>query len=207
MSKVITITSVTANTPVNIYHCDAMSASCVFVATVSTFPYTFVVAPPYDTEDIVIKIVDTQACEDEQIIYITPTPTPSITASPTKTPTNTPTLTASQTPTPTLTPTHTQTPTVTPTFTSTPTASPVVAFHSLSNSCLTSILIMGYYTYISESNTIPVVGATVYQTLLNGVLYNPLNGGDSLFVLYFGGTPYKVRINSQGLITEFFSCP
>ena len=91
MSQQVTITSVTANTPVEIYYCNSMSASCVYVSTVSVFPYTFDVPPPYDEENIVIKIVDTQSCEDGYVIPITPTPTPTITA--TQTPTQTPTTT------------------------------------------------------------------------------------------------------------------
>ena len=47
MSQLVTISSVTANTPVNIYYCDSTGASCVYVATVSTFPYTFDVPDPY----------------------------------------------------------------------------------------------------------------------------------------------------------------
>jgi hypothetical protein len=36
--------------------------------------------------------------------------------------------------------------------------------------------IVNYYTYISQANLTPVIGATVYQTLAGGVLYNPFNG-------------------------------
>lgn len=91
MSQLVTITSVTANTPVDIYYCDSFSASCVFVSTVSTFPYSFSVPPPYDQNNIVIKIEDNNGCIDGEIIYITPTPTPNVTPSITSTPTNTPT--------------------------------------------------------------------------------------------------------------------
>ena len=58
MSQQVTITSVTANTPVEIYYCDSTSGSCVYVSTVSVFPYTFNVPPPYDEQNIVIKIID-----------------------------------------------------------------------------------------------------------------------------------------------------
>ena len=59
MSQEVTISSVTANTPVDIYYCDSMSASCIYVATVATFPYTFEVPDPYDYGDFVVNIVDT----------------------------------------------------------------------------------------------------------------------------------------------------
>jgi len=115
MSQQVTITSVTANTPVEIYYCDSLSASCVYVATVAVFPYTFDVPPPYSNSSIVIKIEDVNGCIDGEVIGITPTPTPSITATVTQTPTVTQTTTRTPQPTSTLTPTVTQTPTNTTT--------------------------------------------------------------------------------------------
>ena len=102
MSQQVTISSVTANTPVDIYYCDSMSASCVYVATVSTFPFTFDVLDPYDDTKFVIKIVDTQSCEIGQVILVTPTQTPTNTATPTQTITVTPTNTSTNTPTPSI---------------------------------------------------------------------------------------------------------
>ena len=55
MSQLVTISSVTANTPVNIYYCDSTGSSCVYVETVSVFPYTFNVPDPYDLSDYRIK--------------------------------------------------------------------------------------------------------------------------------------------------------
>jgi hypothetical protein len=123
MSQKITISSITANTPVDVYYCDSMSANCVYVATVELFPYTFYVQPPYDEKDILIKIIDNQNITISKFIEITPTPTPNITASPTLTPTPTVTIGLSPTPTNTQTPsnTATQTPTPSITKTSTPT--------------------------------------------------------------------------------------
>lgn len=100
MSQTVTISSVNANLPVNIYYCDSMSASCVFVSTVSVFPYTFTVPDPYDNGDFVIKIIDNENCVIGNTILLTPTPTPTISV----TPTNTPTVTPTNTPTPTVTP-------------------------------------------------------------------------------------------------------
>ena len=116
MPLLVTISSVTANTPVDIYVCDGAASNCLFVATVATFPFTFTVSDVYATENFVIKIVDTEDCIELQTIQVTPTPTPTITSSPTvtpsKTPTNTPTTT--QTPTPTRTTPASPTPTRTP---------------------------------------------------------------------------------------------
>ena len=58
MSQKITISSLTANTPVDVYFCDSLSANCQYVATVEQFPFVFYVEPPYDEMDILVKIVE-----------------------------------------------------------------------------------------------------------------------------------------------------
>lgn len=214
MPQQVTITSVTANTPVQIYYCDSLSASCVYVATVSTFPYTFTVPAPYDETNIVIKIEDTQGCIDGDIIYVTPTPTPSITPSNTVTPTQTITPTNTPTQTTTLTPTPTTTLTLTPTNTPTPSVTPVVAYHlvgtgtfSTSGNCCGDILsVINYYTYISEANLVPIIGVKIYTTLVNGTLYNPFNGNNKYLKMVFGSTTYAVQINTVGEIVSFNAC-
>ena len=214
MSQLVTITSVTANTPVDIYYCNSFSASCVFVSTVSVFPYEFDVPSPYDETDFVIKILDTQGCNVGDTIFITPTPTSSVTPTMTPTITSTPTQTITSSVTLTMTPTNTGTPTMTPTNTSTPTQTPSIAFHYIGqNSFITSgsvcndtITILPYYTYISEANLIPVIGVTIYQTLSNGVLYNPFNGGNKFYKLSFGGNYYWVQIQINGDILSFGIC-
>ena len=214
MSQDVTILSVTANTPVDIYYCDATSGSCVYAATVATFPYTFEVPDPYDNGDFVVKIVDTQNCEVGHLIEITPTPTPSIASTSTPTPTQTSSTTPTTTPTPTITPTNTQTPTITPTITPTPTATPVIANHlignnlsiSSANTCSDTVTIVNYYTYISQANLVPVNGAIVYQTNVGGTLYNPLNGANRYLKMGFGGNYYIVQINGSGVIINFVIC-
>jgi len=214
MSQEVTISSVTANTPVDIYYCDSMSASCVYVATVSTFPYTFDVLDPYDYGDFVIKIVDTQSCEIGQVILVTPTQTPTNPPTPTPTTTITPTNTSTNTPTPTVTPTNTTTPTLTPTNTSTPTATPVIAYHAIgtnlsissANTCSDTVTIVNYYTYISQANLTPVNGAIVYQTNVGGTLYNPFNGGNRYLKMGFGSDYYVVQIDASGSIVNFVIC-
>lgn len=215
MSQSVTITSVTANTPVDIYYCDSMSGSCVFVSTVSVFPFTFNVPPPYDEENIVIKIIDTQTCVDGIVIPITPTPTPSVTANPTPTPTLTPTNTTTPTLTSSPTPSVTTTNTQTPTFTPTPTQTPLVAVHGIgintfttsANTCSDIVVsVINYYTYISEANLVPVIGAKVYQTLFNGVLYNPYNGNNKWILMIWNGVNYAVQIDTSGSILNFIPC-
>lgn len=214
MSQLVTITSVTANTPVDIYYCDSMSANCVYVSTVSTFPYTFEVFPPYNTENINLKIIDSQNCEVIETILISPTPTPTNTETPTPTPSITPSITPTNTITPTITPTNTTTPTITPTITSTPTPTPVVASHAVgsnlsvssANTCTDTVTIVNYYTYISEANLTPVNGAIVYQTNAGGTLFNPFNGNDRYIKMGFGGNFYVVQINSVGVILNYSIC-
>ena len=214
MSQLVTITSVTANTPVDIYYCDSMSANCVYVSTVSTFPYTFEVFPPYNTENINLKIIDSQNCEVIETILISPTPTPTNTETPTPTPSITPSITPTNTITPTITPTNTTTPTITPTITSTPTPTPVVASHAVgsnlsvssANTCNDTVTIVNYYTYISEANLTPVNGAIVYQTNAGGTLFNPFNGNDRYIKMGFGGNFYVVQINSVGVILNYSIC-
>lgn len=184
------------------------------VDTVSVFPYTFDVPSPYDETNIVIKIIDSESCVDGQVIPISPTPTSSVT--PTMTPTSTQTPTNTQTPTQTQTQTitNTQTPTTTTTNTPTPTSTPVVAIHYIGQNSFTTsgevcndiVTILPYYTYLSESNDVPVVGAVVYQTLLNGVLYNPFNGGNKYYKMTFGVNYYVVQINGDGEIISYEVC-
>ena len=221
MSQQVTITSVTANTPVEIYYCDSTSGSCVYVSTVSVFPSTFDVPAPYSETSFVVKIVDTQSCVGGFAIGITPTPTETNTPTPSITPSITPTTTLTPTNTASVTPTLTSTPTVTPTFTPSPTATPVVVAHpidkftayvsgimtSSGNTCSEEMTILNYYTYISQSNLVPVVGAVVYETLVNGVLYNPHNGGFGYSKMGWGNDFYVVKINPQGQIVEYQICP
>lgn len=221
MSQVITITTVTANTPVDIYYCDSTSGSCVFVSTVTTFPYQFSVPPPYDETNILIKIVDTEGCEFGEFIFITPTPTPSITA--TNTPTITSTSTSTNTPTSTLTPspTNSATPTNTPTITPTPSETPAVVSHSYGQNqfsgpesaencfygpCFDQLTLGVYYTYISEAYDTPVLGATVYEFLVNGVLYVPHNGNNLWILMTWISGTYAVQISQDGAILDFILC-
>ena len=173
MSQQVTITSVTANTPVEIFYCDSFSANCVYVSTVSVFPFTFSVPPPYDESNIVIKIEDTSGCIDGEIIFVTPTPTSSVTPTVTITPTNTSTQTNTPTVSPTVSPTNTFTPTQTQTNTPTPSVTPVFSLHLIgqntfstsANTCNDQLTFDNYYTYLNEADTIPVVGVKIYQTM------------------------------------------
>jgi hypothetical protein len=67
--------------------------------------------------------------------------------------------------------------------------------------------IVNYYTYISQANTIPVIGATIYQTNVNGVLYNPYNGFNRYRKMRFGSNNYVVLIDTGGNISNYQICP
>jgi len=215
MSQSITITTVTANTPVDIYYCDAFSANCQFVSSASTFPYTFLVPETASTTNFLIKIIDISGCTIGEFVYITPTPTSSLTPTPTLTPTFTPTTTQTPTLTPSQTATNTQTPSQTPTYTPTPTTTPVIASHLIGKNVFTTsaytcndeVSSTSYYTYISEANLTPVVGATIYQVSLGGVLYNPLSLLDKYVKLKFGNNFYNIQINPLGQIMNYIICP
>ena len=206
MSRTVTISSVTANTPVDIYYCDSMSASCVFVSTVSTFPYQFIVPAPYSESSFVIKIEDTEGCIDGEVIALTPTPTPNVTPTLTASPTLTPTQTITPSQTTTQTQIQTQTPSQTPTNTPTPTKPSTVVLHLFASTCTSPVSSTGLYTYQVDADLLPVIGVIVYQTVAGGLLFNPFNGGNTIHILQFGGTLYQVQISPIGQILSFNSC-
>ena len=186
----IEITTITANTPFDVYVCDALSGSCTYVSTVANAPYVFEVDDTYATENFIIKVVDVAGCIVYHTVAITPTPTPTQTPTPTKT----------ATPTPTKTPT--------------PTPTPLVYGHTIganlsvgsSGVCDDSLLVTQYYTYYVDTPTIPVLGAEVYLTNLGGVLYNPVNQINRWRKMTFGASTYAVQIDSTGIIIDFIIC-
>ena len=214
MGQQVTITSITANTPVEIYYCGPTSGDCVYVETISTVPYTFEVPDPVDYVDFLIKMVDVNGCIDGEFVYITPTPTSSVTPTVTQTPTNTPTKTSTPTVTPTMTQTPTITTTTTPTNTPTPSVTAAVSIHaigqntypSLANTCSDTMTLNNLYNYINEANNIPVVGVTLYQNLYNGSLFNPFNGGNRFVKMNWGGNFYAVQIDASGSIISYVLC-
>ena len=118
MAQLVTISSITAATPVDLYYCDSMSANCQFVASVTTFPYSFTVPSPEADVNFIVKLVDSDGCIIEHWVYVISSPTPTTTQTgglpPTPTPTNTATPTNTQTPTKTPIVTPSRTPPMTP---------------------------------------------------------------------------------------------
>ena len=112
------------------YVCDVSDTYCELVDVIagSVPPSILIQLPNFFNfaPAVLIKIIDSNGCENYEIKACqstqTPTPTPTVTPTNTGTPTQTPTPTGTQTPTPTNTETPTQTPT--PTNTETPTQTP-----------------------------------------------------------------------------------
>lgn len=214
MAEQVTIQSITANTPVEIYYCNSLSASCVYVATVAVFPFTFTVPSPPSNTDFVVKIIDSQGCVDGLTINITPTPTPSLSPTPTLTPTVTTSLTPTLTQTPTNTLTPSLTPSLTPTLTPTVTTSPIIVSHAMgenpvdtsTQACSGILTLLNYYNYIVESYSSPIWNTTIYETSVSGSLYNPVNGNNKWFLMAWISGNYAVQIDSNGKILDFVAC-
>lgn len=214
MSQTVTIPSVNANLPFQVYYCDSLSASCVYVATVASPPYQFDVPDDYSSNDFVIKIIDDAGCTTYQTLYITPTPTPTNTPTQTPTTTHTPTTTPTASITPTPSTSVGQTPTPTASNTPTPTPTSLVYPHQIGrnlylnsvDACLDTLLIDYYYTSYVATPSIPVIGATVYQTNIGGSLFNPVNQGSRWRKMIFGSDVYAVQIDSSGIIINFTLC-
>jgi hypothetical protein len=214
MSTQITILSITANTPVDIYY-SAATGSTLVVSGQSSFPYVFTIPSPVDQSNYVVECIDGQGCIIEQIFNITPTPTPSVTATPTLTPTPTLTTTPTTSITPTITPTRTVTPTITSTKTPTPTPTSVVKSHligqnyftSTTNVCNDQISLQQLYTYINQANLTPVLGVTLYTSSINGTLYVPYVGGGFYYLIkWANSTNYAIQISDFGEILNFTLC-
>jgi hypothetical protein len=135
MAIQVTISSITGQSPYDIYICQTGGTSCFYMTTISSAPYIFDIPSPYNTsEAYMLKIIDNNGCTITGIEPVTTCPdvTPTITPTNTQTPTNTPTQTSTPTVTPTVTTTTTLTPTPglspspTSTQTSTPTNTPTI---------------------------------------------------------------------------------
>jgi len=212
MSELVQILAVTANTPVEIYYCDSVSGSCVYVSTVASFPYEFIVPEPYSEGNFLVKIVDSQNFEFGEFVDISPTPTPSNTPPVTPTVTPTPSVTTTPTITPTTTPTLTITPSITPSITPTITTTPVIYPHAIGqntyvisgNSCSDQLTVQNYYTYLSDGDI--NTGIVVYTDTYGGTLYSPYNGGDKFIKMVWGVNTYDVQIDSFGNILSYLLC-
>jgi hypothetical protein len=166
MSELITILSVTANTPVDIYY-SASTGSTLVISGQSSFPYSFTVPTPVDETDYAIEIIDSQNCVAEHVILVSPTPTPTPSQTNTPTPTNTPTNSVTPTLTPTNTPTNSGTPTNTPTNTPTVTPSSTEVFIALRTESFIPISTESGTVLVPSTITINTSGYGTFPTSVN----------------------------------------
>jgi hypothetical protein len=116
---------------------------------------------------------------------VSPTPTPTITATNTPTPSVTATITPSVTPTNTVTPTKTGTPTPTPT----PSSSPIPSGTTEANTYLTSVVVAGG----TLDSTISAATRTLFTSLVSNGLYDKLYA----FYPHIGGVSASHAINAK----------
>ena len=198
MPAQVTISSLTGASPYELYVCDTTLSSCTYVVTFAYPPYVFNLPSPYDTEDFCIKIVDNNGCwivscktPSGTPVYITPTPTKSVTPTNTPTPTTTPTpsntegLTPTPTETPSTTPTNTSTPSETPT--QTPTPNPPYYSATLNTGVTANdVCSGGTPTTFYSSSPIPTVGQQLFSDsgLTNLIISVPfyLNDGGTVWL-------------------------
>jgi hypothetical protein len=63
MPKIITINNITGSTPFNISLCDNPVTVCVYVATISTLPYSFEIPTILQSQDdFNLKVEDNNGC-------------------------------------------------------------------------------------------------------------------------------------------------
>ena len=63
MAVQVTISSITGQSPYDIYICQSNVSGCFYITTISTIPYVFDIPSPYDTSSsYMLKVVDDNGC-------------------------------------------------------------------------------------------------------------------------------------------------
>ena len=63
MAVQVTISSITGQSPYDIYICQSDGSGCFYVTTITTIPYVFDIPAPYDTSSsYMLKVVDANNC-------------------------------------------------------------------------------------------------------------------------------------------------
>lgn len=175
MAVQITINNITGSSPYNVYVCDTGFTTCIFVATISTTPFTFTVPAPLDSmSDFAVRAVDSNNCSITGVVAVCTNCPPAPTATPVPSPT----------PSPTPGPTPTSTP-----IPPTPTATPVV-FSILD-------MVVGYeisrYWYDVAADTVVDAGNNkiacwaAFQAIGHGEIQFILHDTTNIFVDAFVG--------------------
>jgi hypothetical protein len=71
MPKIITINDITGSDPFNIYLCDNPVTVCIYVDTISTFPYSFQIPTILESQDdFNLKVEDDNGCINYTILTL-----------------------------------------------------------------------------------------------------------------------------------------
>jgi hypothetical protein len=63
MAVQVIISSITGQSPYDVYICQSNGSGCFYVSTITTTPYVFDIPAPYDTSSsYLLKVVDANNC-------------------------------------------------------------------------------------------------------------------------------------------------
>jgi hypothetical protein len=63
MAVQVTISSITGQSPYDVYICQSSGSGCFYITTITTTPYVFDIPSPYDTSSsYMLKVVDANNC-------------------------------------------------------------------------------------------------------------------------------------------------
>jgi hypothetical protein len=63
MAVQVTISSITGQSPYDVYICQSNGSGCFYISTITTTPYVFDIPAPYDTSSsYLLKVVDANIC-------------------------------------------------------------------------------------------------------------------------------------------------
>jgi hypothetical protein len=63
MAVQVTISSITGQSPYDVYICQSNGSGCFYISTITTTPYVFDIPAPYDTSSsYLLKVVDANNC-------------------------------------------------------------------------------------------------------------------------------------------------
>jgi hypothetical protein len=63
MAVQVTISSITGQSPYDVYICQSNGSGCFYISTITTTPYVFDIPSPYDTSSSYqLKVVDANNC-------------------------------------------------------------------------------------------------------------------------------------------------
>jgi hypothetical protein len=73
MAVQVTISSITGQSPYDIYICQTGGTSCFYMTTISSVPYIFDIPAPYNTsEAYMLKVIDNNGCVISGISNVIP---------------------------------------------------------------------------------------------------------------------------------------